>query len=420
MLAVSDALARLNARVGAASEPVREGLARRLALHEAAGWLGAQSAWVHPLDLALRAGSPAGPFGLATVTGRAVAEMPNTAGGRHECRLESAGRPRRGLTAASARGVLGRSGLVSQRRGWAQALFGAAALLSRAVALRAVPLPFWAAYPALDRDGGPGEELPGMRESAATPEADRAGAACPAAFCRLAREAALAGLRELGRLERAAERGKAATEDLDRRSRLPDALDAALRTPALTATLLAGRLPITPQTATAWFAAVITAVPELLDQLALENSIATLDAMRRQAATAETILARGGDHLLTLKGNHKPAGRDRTSKASIGARRKRAAWTDACMLKLLAGSPRIFAQMQNEISCAAPGPSRPHPRPNSETYSPVQAKPQAVALSPPPGLRIQLAELFVEELIEVVGRPACDFSPELDGLFVFG
>jgi len=78
-LAASDALSRLDARVGTASEPVREGLVRRLALHEAAGWLGAQGAWIHPLDLALRARGLAGPFGLTTVTGRAWAEMPNTA-----------------------------------------------------------------------------------------------------------------------------------------------------------------------------------------------------------------------------------------------------------------------------------------------------------------------------------------------------
>jgi predicted transposase YbfD/YdcC len=48
----------------------------------------------------------------------------------------------------------------------------------------------------------------------------------------------------------------------------------------------------------------ITAVPELLDQLALENSIVTLDAMGCQTAIAEKILARGGDYLLTLKANH--------------------------------------------------------------------------------------------------------------------
>jgi predicted transposase YbfD/YdcC len=48
----------------------------------------------------------------------------------------------------------------------------------------------------------------------------------------------------------------------------------------------------------------ITAVPELLDQLALQNSIVTLDAMGGQTAIAEKILARGGDYLLTLKRNH--------------------------------------------------------------------------------------------------------------------
>jgi len=48
----------------------------------------------------------------------------------------------------------------------------------------------------------------------------------------------------------------------------------------------------------------ITAVPDLLDQLALGNSIVTLDAMGCQTAIAEKILARGGDYLLTLKGNH--------------------------------------------------------------------------------------------------------------------
>jgi len=48
----------------------------------------------------------------------------------------------------------------------------------------------------------------------------------------------------------------------------------------------------------------ITAVPELLDQLVLENSIVTLDAMGCQTAIAERILARGGDYLLTLKGSN--------------------------------------------------------------------------------------------------------------------
>jgi predicted transposase YbfD/YdcC len=48
----------------------------------------------------------------------------------------------------------------------------------------------------------------------------------------------------------------------------------------------------------------ITAIPELLDRLALQNSIVTVDAMGCQAAIAERILARGADYLLTLKANH--------------------------------------------------------------------------------------------------------------------
>ena len=48
----------------------------------------------------------------------------------------------------------------------------------------------------------------------------------------------------------------------------------------------------------------ITAIPELLDRLALGNSIVTVDAMGRQTAIAERILARGADHLLPLEANH--------------------------------------------------------------------------------------------------------------------
>src|SRR3954454_3306188 len=48
----------------------------------------------------------------------------------------------------------------------------------------------------------------------------------------------------------------------------------------------------------------IIAIPALLDQLVLADSIVTLDAMGCQRAIAERILARGGDYLLTLKANH--------------------------------------------------------------------------------------------------------------------
>jgi predicted transposase YbfD/YdcC len=47
----------------------------------------------------------------------------------------------------------------------------------------------------------------------------------------------------------------------------------------------------------------IEALPELLALLALEGRIVTADAMHCQRATAQTILERGGDYCLALKGN---------------------------------------------------------------------------------------------------------------------
>ena len=107
----------------------------------------------------------------------------------------------------------------------------------------------------------------------------------------------------------------------------------------------------------------ITAVPELLDQLALQNSIVTLDAMGCQTAIAEKILARGGDYLLTLKGNHPLAHaavvehfdqqcfrRGATSRADCDAfdgthgrlvRRRVFASTDAAALEALSGWPGL-------------------------------------------------------------------------------
>lgn len=107
----------------------------------------------------------------------------------------------------------------------------------------------------------------------------------------------------------------------------------------------------------------ITAVPELLDQLALDNSIVTLDAMGSQTAIAEKILARGGDYLLTLKANHPLAhdavvehfaercfGRGATCRADCDAfddthgrlvRRRVFASTEAAALEALSGWPGL-------------------------------------------------------------------------------
>ncbi len=64
-------------------------------------------------------------------------------------------------------------------------------------------------------------------------------------------ESARLGLRELNRLEVAVAQGRHGLAGIDRRSRLPAALDALLRAPVLTPKALAARLRIAPQTATA-------------------------------------------------------------------------------------------------------------------------------------------------------------------------
>ena len=48
----------------------------------------------------------------------------------------------------------------------------------------------------------------------------------------------------------------------------------------------------------------ITAIPLLLERLELKGALVTIDAMGTQTAIADTIVRRGGDYLLALKGNH--------------------------------------------------------------------------------------------------------------------
>jgi HTH DNA binding domain len=130
------------------------------------------------------------------------------------------------------------------------ALFAAAALLARSGPIAAVFLPVWAAYPTVgfgDRDA-----LPTLRTDAATRVAGQGlPVRWPLVFLHLVAESARAGLRELDRLEVAAEKGRGVIDGCDKRARLPDALDALLRAPALTPKALAGRLKVAPQTGTA-------------------------------------------------------------------------------------------------------------------------------------------------------------------------
>jgi hypothetical protein len=76
-----DAVARLEASVGAAPEDVAAGLRGRLARFEAAGYLAHRGPPVHPHDLALRDASLTGSYALAALTGRLKREAPWTHGG---------------------------------------------------------------------------------------------------------------------------------------------------------------------------------------------------------------------------------------------------------------------------------------------------------------------------------------------------
>ena len=131
-----------------------------------------------------------------------------------------------------------------------QALLAAFGRLVRQAPVRHVFVPVWSAYPAVgfgDRDA-----LPTLRSDAADRIAGWGRTVTwPVTCLHLIAESARLGLRELDRLETAAEQGRGALAGTDRRSRLPDALDALLRGPVLTPKALAAQLRIVPQTATA-------------------------------------------------------------------------------------------------------------------------------------------------------------------------
>ena len=73
----------------------------------------------------------------------------------------------------------------------------------------------------------------------------------PLAFLHLVADSARMAVRELERLEAVATQRRERRAGVDPRSRLPDAIEALLRAPVLTATALAATLQVAPQTATA-------------------------------------------------------------------------------------------------------------------------------------------------------------------------
>jgi hypothetical protein len=78
MAEAEDLLSRLDALAGAAVPAVRAGLATRMALAEAAGWLAVEDIWVHPRDLALREARLTGSTTAALLGDRLAATLPAT------------------------------------------------------------------------------------------------------------------------------------------------------------------------------------------------------------------------------------------------------------------------------------------------------------------------------------------------------
>lgn len=160
------------------------------------------------------------------------------------------------LRAATAAGSWMEAGVLDEP-GALDALALAALLLARMQTLRVVPLPFWAAWPAL----GQPEDMAGLPRLRPAIARDLAGvdrAPWPLSFLAFTAEAAQAGLRELDRLHDVAAASRELVAGLDRRARLPAAVDLVLASPLVTPRGLATKLNITLQAANRILAALET------------------------------------------------------------------------------------------------------------------------------------------------------------------
>jgi hypothetical protein len=282
-----DAMARLETRAEAASPAVAEGLRARLSFREASGWLAHCHVWIHPHDLALRDCGVTGSYGAAFRAGRLAAEIPstiaavasdfemapsdifvdqavrlawmwrrlaethtwrplmNTAAVLETLKLLGSGVLESAeiddwlaVVERSSGPLLIRAGIAA--RDWANRpgvtprsavpLFLAAALWRGKGQPRSIPLPCWCA-----------PEPRHYRLELHT------GVQWMADFLDCVAAAAKIGLNELGRLQRIEVKSRSLGRTA--RSRLPDAVDAVLRRPIITAGDLAETLAISPQAA---------------------------------------------------------------------------------------------------------------------------------------------------------------------------
>jgi HTH DNA binding domain len=279
-------VARLEARAEMTSDAVAEGLRARLSYLEAAGWLRCSHVWIHPRDLALRDSALTGSY-AAAAGDRLQSALPSTVGKESEFEvppsdvvvnnalqlarlwrriaelrswrpLADAGSLREALRSLGCRTlddaeiadwlgsirnlehgpVLIRAGRAA--RDWLNrpgvepydpaGYFVAACLWREETARAPIPLPFWSA-----------PELDHHRLTL------RIGLDWMAQFLECVTAAATTGLCELARLLEAEK--KRMDIHATARSRLPDALDAVLRVPVVTADSLAQLIRVTPRAA---------------------------------------------------------------------------------------------------------------------------------------------------------------------------
>jgi hypothetical protein len=283
-----DAVARLEARTECASAVVAEGLRARMSYREAAGWLTHAHIWIHPQDLALRNNGLTGSYGAAFRADRLDAELPSTAAQQSgfevapsdiavdqalrlarlwrrlaEFRtwrpLADVGALQETLQSLGCRGALNEAetsdwlaGVHTRQHGPALIRAGRAArdwMNRPGIEPRNPDSMFLAAC--LWRQNGFGKSLSLPFWSAPEQRHWRlelhVGLDWMADFLTCVAAAAQTGIGELERLHRAEEKGRLLGRTA--RSRLPEALQAVLRAPIVTAKDLAGRLDVTPQAA---------------------------------------------------------------------------------------------------------------------------------------------------------------------------
>jgi HTH DNA binding domain len=281
-----DAMARLEARMEAASETVAEGVRARMAYLEAAGWLRHVHVWIHPEDLALRDNALTGSYAAAAMGDRLVLELPSTAVQEAELAL-----PPSDIVVNQALRLARLWRRVGELRTW-RPLADTGALretlqslgcglpdeaeiadwLASVDMLERGPLLIragrgardWINRPGIERHNPAGIFLAAClwRDKAvrpislpfwSAPETHHYrlelhfGVQWMTDFLECVAAAALVGLREIRRLHQAEEKGRLLAPTA--RSRLPDALHAVIRTPIVTTGSLAAALDVTPQAA---------------------------------------------------------------------------------------------------------------------------------------------------------------------------